>query len=129
MLKTDFLQKKSACVNTVNMLKNKMTVYPGGKKKEYYSLVDGKFHGLYEMWYPSGQKKCEIMYDHGIKNGFLRIWYESGQMQFEIPYVNGKVHGFWRKWYENGTIETEVSYIHGEEKFMLEIDGKPRMFT
>lgn len=94
--------------------------YPDGAKKFSYPLVNGKLHGVCQIWYQDGRLKREEVYENGLLHGVVREWYQNSNIELEQHYNKGRKEGTARLFNENGQIISDCTYrddvLHGEER-------------
>ncbi len=78
------------------------------------NLLNGKEHGVCNVWWYSGQLVSEVYKLHGRMNGLRKEWYESGQLQCIQNLRNDKFHGLSAYWSEDGHLLSVKYYCNGK---------------
>lgn len=83
--------------------------------KEKTGFLNGKKHGVYNVWFENGMLKIESYYYQNTLEGSYKAWWNNGVLASESNYVNGKQQGIARKWFYNGKISKQSNLLNGRE--------------
>jgi antitoxin component YwqK of YwqJK toxin-antitoxin module len=86
-----------------------------GRLLEKGTLVNGKLHGIREIYYPNGGIEIRERYDADVITGLYESFHPNGQLEQSGYLVNGAMTGLWRKWDDNGALLEEVLMKDNEE--------------
>ncbi|KAA8996287.1 hypothetical protein FJU31_13495 [Stenotrophomonas cyclobalanopsidis] len=90
------------------------TYYPSGKIQSRGTMVDGRWHGVFQRWYESGAPFSEFEYRSGLKHGVLREWSEDGLLLLCATLQDGQLHGPYKSWWDSGLVKEEGNFHSGK---------------
>jgi hypothetical protein len=64
-----------------------LEAYPDGKKKQRWSIRNGKWHGLVEEWYPTGVQSVATQFQDGVRHGESTYWNPDGTVQKKQQWI------------------------------------------
>lgn len=119
---------------------NIVAYYASGKKSYEFTLKNGDFDGIYNVYFTNGkiceqndyveglttkqglrnhtngQKSMEGSYVNGYENGAFKWYHDNGKVACELTYASGILHGPAKYFDKTGKLITEGEYYYGEFK-------------
>lgn len=89
---------------------------PLGVYKATCTYLNGRKHGLYQVFTLSGKLVTECRFENGYIQGHHICWSNGRDSQklVDVPYTDGKIHGIARFWNAQGELLMESTYHMGE---------------
>ena len=85
-----------------------------GKIEAESNYVDGKKHGIENVYHPNGVQSMKVLYAQGVKTGTETWWNANGLKSYEANFVNGQLNGIETIWNESGAIISQQRLDNGK---------------
>jgi uncharacterized protein len=91
-----------------------ISFHENNKVEKRGTLIDGKLHGVSQLFYNNGQLSYGNTYKFGLREGLEENFYENGQLFSKTHFVGGKqVNGVEETFRENGELMKRVNWKNG----------------
>lgn len=85
--------------------------FPTGEKYSQVAFVQGKMHGVQQIYFRSGALCNEGPWEMGKRAGLWHSYFENGLMSSQGHYEQDLRNGLWETWYESGQIRSLGEYM------------------
>ncbi|MFT5514883.1 MAG: antitoxin component YwqK of YwqJK toxin-antitoxin module [Rhodothermales bacterium] len=88
--------------------------HDGGSVKNRVDFMDGKPHGVAEVWDRNGILRNRVSYALGFRDGEDRLYDHTGALLLSVEYAQNVKHGAAVWWYADGTVRWRTAFESGQ---------------
>ena len=85
-----------------------------GELRERGTLVEGRWHGVYEEYYALGTLKARETYRNGVLHGPFEAYFKKGAPSDKGSYSNGRLDGPYESFWSRGHVAEQGHWASGE---------------